>query len=624
MVNESIKQFFFNIPTRIEDNPDIREPQKMGYLATRDHFLTNHDHAILQIPVGCGKTGLMSILPFGIARGRVLIIAPNLEIREGIRRSLDISSPDCFWKKTGVLRDFSMGPFVAVLDGPNANIDDCRKSHIVVTNIQQLASSADRWMSQFEDDLFDMILIDEGHHNVAPSWQKVFERFPNAKVVSLTATPVRGDGQPIAGALIYRYPFRTAMIRGYIKQIKSVNVAPSEIYFTYKGDIQRHTLQEVLQLREEDWFSKGVALARECNISVVDASIQWMNVLRETGTKHQIIAVACSIDHAREIRSLYEERGVTAREIHSRMPAEDREEILRELRNSRLDCIVQVRALGEGFDHPSLSVAAIFNPFRSLSPYIQFVGRIMRVIHQNSPNHLDNEGVIVSHVGLNMDKHWDDFKSFDEEDQSVVREWLSAEDIEPDEDELERRAGKRRRMASDMVVMGEIIDSFLTQDFIDPADEAVIDDLLAAFRERGLEPELLGITREDLRRRLLSSRRHSELMPESISVTPQRQRQQRRKRLNEQCKSLSMRILAAMKLPMNSPQLIKLFPGMGATNNFAVVIMLVNKEIGSFLGGHDITREELSIEQIDEAISQLDAIGDKVEAIIRERYGQGH
>ena len=46
--------------------------------------------------------------------------------------------------------------------------------------------------------------------------------------------------------------------------------------------------------------------------------------------------------------------------------------------------------LGEGFDHPKLSVAAIFRPFRTLAPYIQFVGRIMRVVVQNDPTHPDN------------------------------------------------------------------------------------------------------------------------------------------------------------------------------------------------------------------------------------------
>lgn len=62
------------------------------------------------------------------------------------------------------------------------------------------------------------------------------------------------------------------------------------------------------------------------------------------------------------------------------------------LRNGSLDCIIQVQMLGEGFDHPKLSVAAIFRPFRSLAPYIQFVGRIMRVIVQNDPTHPDNIG----------------------------------------------------------------------------------------------------------------------------------------------------------------------------------------------------------------------------------------
>ena len=191
---------------------------------------------------------------------------------------------------------------------------------------------------------------------------------------------------------MYAYPFRTAMVRGYIKQITAVNVAPQEISFTYRGDSQRHTLEEVLELRDKDWFSRGVALAPECNRSIVDASIQWLQNLRQSGTFHQLIAVACSVDHARQVRSLYTERGLNAREIHSNMPADQVEDVVQDLRRNRIDYIVQVRMLGEGFDHPNLSVAAIFQPFRSLSPYVQFIGRVMRVIHQNNPQHPDNRG----------------------------------------------------------------------------------------------------------------------------------------------------------------------------------------------------------------------------------------
>ncbi len=218
MNNDEIAELF-ETELSIESNPNLREPQSQGWKASRDHFAQSTEHAILQIPVGCGKTGLMALLPFQIARGRVLIIAPNVEIRRRISTDLDAANADCFWKKTAIMRDLSNGPFVAVLDGRDANVHDCEDSHIVVTNIQQLASSADRWLPAFTQDYFDMILVDEGHHNIAPSWQRVFEAFPQAKVISLTATPFRSDGQAVEGTRIYSYPFSRAMMMGYIKRM---------------------------------------------------------------------------------------------------------------------------------------------------------------------------------------------------------------------------------------------------------------------------------------------------------------------------------------------------------------------------------------------------------------------
>jgi superfamily II DNA/RNA helicase len=176
------------------------------------------------------------------------------------------------------------------------------------------------------------------------------------------------------------------------------------------------------------------------------------------------------VDHARQVRSLYAERGLQAREIHSNMPAEEIEDVLQDLRRGRIDCIVQVRMLGEGFDHPNLSVAAIFQPFRSLSPYVQFIGRVMRVIHQNNPQHPDNRGVAVSHVGLNIDRHWEDFRRIDQEDQELIQGWLEAGDERPPADE----PGRRRRLTPDMVVQNEIISHFIEQEYLDPMDDAAL------------------------------------------------------------------------------------------------------------------------------------------------------
>src|SRR5439155_3063661 len=203
---------------------------------------------------------------------------------------------------------------------------------------------------------------------------------------SLNATPFRADGKKIEGQRIYRFPIADAIREGYIKDIASRRLEPSEIYFTYREETHRHSLKEIMRLREKDWFSKGVALAPECNKHIVDASIQSLEELRLNSSEHhQIIAAACSIDHAKAIRSLYRERNLRAEVIHSDLPFRDLEEIRGKLQQDQFDVIVHVQMLGEGADYPNLAVAAIFRPYRHVVPYVQFVGRIMRVIRQNSP-----------------------------------------------------------------------------------------------------------------------------------------------------------------------------------------------------------------------------------------------
>ena len=94
------------------------------------------------------------------------------------------------------------------------------------------------------------------------------------------------------GTPIYRYTYASAMVNGYIKRLHAINIAPQEIQFTYRNDQRRHTLEEVLALREEAWFRRGVALAPECNRHIVEASIRRCLMMREkNGFQHQIIAL---------------------------------------------------------------------------------------------------------------------------------------------------------------------------------------------------------------------------------------------------------------------------------------------------------------------------------------------
>lgn len=603
-------QLFQTAMANIEGNELLREPQQLAHRAVREHFAAGNEPAIIQIPVGCGKTGIVATLPFGIAAGRVLVIAPNLTIRRGISDALDIASRECFWTKTRVLSDFTNGPFAAVLDGIDANIHDCLESHFVVTNIQQLASSADRWLPQLPPNFFDMIVVDEGHHAAADSWQKVFRRFPNAKVVSLTATPFRADQRPLQGEVIYKYPFARAMVNGFIKQVHARSVAPSELYFTYEGDTRRHTLEEVLALREEQWFRRGVALSTECNRHIAEASIQACNALRaETGIQHQVIAAACSVDHARQVRRIYEECGYRAAEIYSEMDEDEKDMVFNKLQLGQLDCIVQVQMLGEGFDHPRLSVAAVFRPFRSLAPYIQFVGRVMRVVVQHSPEHPDNHAFVVSHVGLNNEARWSEFRELDLEDQALIEGWLHGEPVDPGEGSGEPRS---RRFDEGILVNDEVISHFIDRAFLDPDDDRVLDELL-------LKPVGPGLTvgdfvdREALRQKLREKHAEMAAQPAGIPVSPQRRRVSARKGVSERTGSVAARILADLDLGRNGREIAKAFSGMGApVGNFQFVIRLLNREINEALGIGSGKRQTLSAAQAEAAMQQLDDFGDNV------------
>lgn len=571
-----IEDFFTTVECEIEENAELRDPQREAHAATLEHFATSDEAAILQLPVGCGKSGLIALLPFGLAHGRVLVLSPNLTIRDSLYRDLDITDRrSCFWRKRSVLAPETMlvGPHVAVLDGKDANIHDCEKSHIVLTNIQQLASSADRWLPNFKDDFFDLILVDEGHHSAAKSWEKVFDRFPNAKVVNLTATPYRADDKEITGKLVYRYSFKRAMVKGYIKRLQAVYVAPSELTFTYEGDTKTHTLDEVLQLKEEEWFSRGVALSPTCNEDIVTASLDRLEQLRQTGTRHQIVAVAMQIDHARAIRSLYAERGYEAETIHSKMAPQDRAEVIRKLKAGLIDVIVQVQMLGEGFDHPQLSVAAIFRPFRSLAPYLQFVGRAMRVVVQNDPRHPDNYGYIVTHAGMNLDTLLTDFREIEREDQQFLEGLIKGDEPEPPREVTEGRA--QMKIRPDMVVHNEVLDSLIEEDFLDADDELIFEELRRNAEEMGLDADAVVAAAKASKK---PSKRTVEA-PEPFPVSPQRERQEAQKRLNERIKTTARVLLNRVDLtPGGSEVSMKLLPNLSGVN-FVACVQILNQRI---------------------------------------------
>ena len=607
--NGSFTDFFLDAHAHIEENSDLRDAQRDAYARALDFFGRGGTKAIIQLPVGCGKSGVAAILPFGIAEGRVLILAPNLQIKEELQRTLDVTNKQkCFWRRMRVLEDKDMthGPYVATLDSGNVSV--CEKSHIVVTNIQQLAVNVDKWLSKFPVDFFDMIIVDEAHHGAAASWKRVFEKFPNAKVVNLTATPFRSDRQELDGELIFRYPFKSASIKGYIKKLRASYVAPTKLTFTVQGSQKTFSLDEVLAMKDETWFSRGVALSEPCNVSIVDNSLEKLEQLRQTGTKHQLIAVACSINHAQRIRSLYKARGYDAEIIHSKQDVDEQQDVLLRLRNGSLDCIIQVQMLGEGFDHPKLSVAAIFRPFRSLAPYIQFVGRILRVIVQGDPNHPDNLGHIVTHIGMGLDEQLKSFKQFENDDKKFWEEVTGGEP-EPPREVVDGDA--RMKLHEDMVVNNEIVDHVLEEDFSSADDKDIVEDLERKLEGLALDPSLARTIVEQSKQK--GGRR---VVPaaQPYSILPIRQWQEMKRRLDEEAKRTAKVLLNRTSLQVGGRELpFKLKPGVGGKDNFIAAFVMVNQAIAKQMGGKK--RQEYSAEEFNLALNALPNI---LNGLVRE------
>ena len=113
--NKPLNEFFLSLDFNIEENLLLRDPQREAHAAASAFFNKAGHKSIIQLPVGCGKTGLISILPLGIAAGRVLVIAPNLTIKEELRRALDITNKRfCFWRKCSVIKSSALfaGPYL--------------------------------------------------------------------------------------------------------------------------------------------------------------------------------------------------------------------------------------------------------------------------------------------------------------------------------------------------------------------------------------------------------------------------------------------------------------------------------------------------------------------------------
>jgi superfamily II DNA or RNA helicase len=584
---------FSLLTPNILQNSKIREPQIESYKNILSHFSKpSFEREVgIVLPVGCGKSGAIGLTPFALKAKRALVIAPNLAIAEQLYKDFTYSRPETFYKKCEVLIDDFPEP--AEIRGKTVNKADLIEADVVVTNIQQLQGDDNRWLNNLESDFFDLIIFDEAHHNVAETWQNLKDHFPQANIVNFSATPLRADGRKMAGDIIYSYSVQEAIKAGYVKSLKAVQLNPENLKFVRDdGKEQEVPLEEVIKLGEEDSkFRKSIITSTETLNTIVDASIHQLYKMRkETDcNKLKIIASALNYTHCKQIVAAYKAKGLKADFVHSLEDTKHNAKVYKKLESHELDVIVQVRKLGEGFDHPYLSVAAVFSIFGNLSPFVQFIGRVMRVIEQNNPNSILNHGVIVYHAGGNIIPRWNDFKEFSAADQQYFESLLPTEYIPVTNGEGNNDGSYINIEKEEINVIAQTNVKIKTSYLLD--DESI--KALELLKAKGVIPESYNPDEEIL---------------QNIKPTKVQQRQAKRTLLDALIKNKVGYILSTLGLNAEAKNLDKSY----LVSNFVFLKSKLDQKINALIGIEKNMRNEMTIEQIELAISSIEQIAEHI------------
>lgn len=593
----------------------FRIPQTEGYEAAIKHF-TNQKadkHVLIQIPTGVGKTVLIATLPFGLSNKKVLVLAPNVNLAGQIEEDLDlISNPDDnIYKNLDIFSNLENLELYTLKLETSANSSDIDGSDIIVSNYQQLHDVA-KWFSK-DKDVIDLIIIDEAHHQKAKTYQEIINFFPNAKIISLTATPFRSDGQRIEGKNIYTYHFSDAVKKGYIRNIKTVNVTPQEVKISFSDEEgKNYSLEDIIKMKEESWFRKNIALSQDACDSIAKKAYEKLKQLRSDFPKesHQIIAAAMSIRHAREIvKPAFEKLGLKVGMVSSQNQDTNEQELIK-LKQDKLDVIINIGMLGEGFDHKPLGVAAIFRPFASLNPYIQFVGRVIR-------SHGDtNCCYVVSHLGLNQAQRFQEFKLFDSDDKVFLENLLSNPEknkmekdpeeeifVEENIDENDQEEIKINAVGDDIL---EFESQFVKEEKINNVKK-IIEDL--SLEEKKLLFKKLGIEYDEVSRKKRIGK-----------VKPKDKRRAAKNLLNEKEKSVTVDILSDLNL--KNRLFYRDFNPM--RKNFQWVKQKVSNEVNAALGISKDKRNDLSFDEIDKFVNgeALDKIRENATTYFRQKLNE--
>ena len=246
-----------------------------------------------------------------------------------------------------------------------------------------------QWLMRHYDEIEEepgMIVIDEAHHALAKTYKEMWDRFPNAKFLGLTATPCRLNGKgftDLFDVLVQSWSVPEFISKGRLATYDFVSIKSDGVTQRLIDSLQKRGADGDYQNKEMDML-----LNKKPSIERLYRSLE------EFGKDRKGIVYAINICHAQKITKLYQEHGVKAIAIDSKTPTTERQQDIEAFKKGDIQVLVNVDIFSEGFDCPDVEFVQLARPTLSLAKYLQMVGRGLRVAKGKK------NCVIIDNVGL--------------------------------------------------------------------------------------------------------------------------------------------------------------------------------------------------------------------------------
>lgn len=322
---------------------ELRPYQQQAKEAIFREWDQGHSKTLLVLPTGCGKTIVFAKVAEECVRhgDRVLIMAHRGELLE--------QASDKIAKTTG------LGTAVEKAE------QTCLGSwfRIVVGSVQSLQN--ENRLKKFDTDYFDTIIVDEAHHVLSNSYQKVMEHFSEAKVLGVTATPDRGDMRNLGNffeSLAYEYTLPKAIKEGYLSPIKAMTI-PLKIDFSH------------VAVQAGDFKVSDIDTALDPYLHQIAQEMKKYCMDRKT------VVFLPLVKTSQKFRDILNSEGFRAAECNGSTQA--RTEILEDFDKGKYNVLCNSMLLTEGWDCPSVDCVIVLRPTKVRSLYCQMVGRGTRL-----------------------------------------------------------------------------------------------------------------------------------------------------------------------------------------------------------------------------------------------------